>query len=229
MKEKQRILCIGDSLSLPREGISYEDTWFYMLSEELKQSFQFVHYFTRALLVKQIEQQYESYYKFYKADYIIWQSGITDCAPRIINEQLPIWKLIIATVNRLGLSSIFWKTIKLFFKRNPRCVNTSYAEFYETLERVAKKMILGGGEIVFIKIGKLGNSVQIKNKHWQNNINLYNRCFDEIKKKYPQNVIIIEPLSDATDEYYVDGYHTNSLGAKKVFQELFNIFQTKIT
>ena len=146
MNGTQRIICIGDSLALPREGVSYEETWFYMLSHKWGQSFQFVHYFTRALLVSQIEQQYESYYKFYNADYIILQSGITDCAPRIINERSPYWRLIITVFKRIGLTSVFWRSIKFFFKRNPHCVNTSYDVFFSKLDTLVEKMLLGGGK-----------------------------------------------------------------------------------
>lgn len=224
MNGTQRIICIGDSLALPREGVSYEDTWFYMLSHKWGQSFQFVPYFTRALLVSQIEQQYESYYKFYNADYIILQSGITDCAPRIINERAPGWRIIINIVNRLGWKKYFWKLIKLFFKRDPKCVNTSYETFCKSAERVVDAFVAKGvKKIIIIKIGQVGESVQRKSPHWQSNIQLYNTCYKNLKNKYPDNIILIDPLKEATDKIYVDGYHTNREGAIMVFKEVDKI------
>lgn len=53
--------------------------------------------------------QYDLYFKYYNADYVIWQSGFTDSAPRIINERATIWRIVINIVNRLGWQNIFGK------------------------------------------------------------------------------------------------------------------------
>lgn len=220
----KKVLCIGASISLPRENVPYEDTWYYMLSEKWKNKCCFIHYFTRALLMPQIEMQYDSYYKYYDADYVIWQSGLTDSAPRIINERAPGWRIIINIVNRLGWKKYFWKLIKLFFKRDPKCVNTSYETFCKSAERVVDAFVAKGvKKIIIIKIGQVGESVQRKSPHWQSNIQLYNTCYENLKNKYPDNIILIDPLKEATEKIYVDGMHTNREGAIMVFKEVDKI------
>ena len=48
-----KILCITDSLGLPRPSVDYEDTWFSMIKRELPQ-YDFISYFARDATTRQL-------------------------------------------------------------------------------------------------------------------------------------------------------------------------------
>lgn len=50
--------------------------------------------------------------------------------------------------------------------------------------------------------------------------------FDELAATYPHLIEVINPLSDGDDRYYVDGYHTNKAGFKRVVNNLQKIITT---
>ena len=83
MKKKIKILCIGDSLTLPRNGVNYEDTWFYLIKQNFL-NFEFISSFKRAI-TSNILNEHDSL-ELYSPDYAIIQLGIVDCAPRLIKE-----------------------------------------------------------------------------------------------------------------------------------------------
>ena len=53
MSKRKKILCVGDSLGLPRESISYEDTWYYYLTNQCTE-YEYIPRFQRALTTQDL-------------------------------------------------------------------------------------------------------------------------------------------------------------------------------
>lgn len=221
----KKILCIGDSLGLPRDGVSYEDTWFYIIKYKHSE-YEFIDYFKRGLLINEALQQFDTYYKDYKPDRIIFQLGICDCAPRYINDRKLIWRFLIKVFRLLKLESFFWRIIKKVFSRTSDTVYTKISDFKICYESIVQKFLnIGVKQIIIVKICHVSNESLLKNKYINDNVEDYNSVIDSMCKKYPERLIAIDPLSEGNSDYYIDGYHCNSLGMTKVFEQIDKIIE----
>ncbi len=214
-----KILCVGDSLALPREGVSYEDTWFYKLSTNYP-NVHFISKFVRELTTDKLTPRGDYSY-FYKPDVVITQFGVVDCAPRIINERLRRWKILLFISNLFGLYSFTWKMIKKRHHRNnPDVVYVNPKDFESNIVQYFTDLRLGGAKlIIVVKIGMPGQSVRKKSPCFADNVNRYNSIFDKVANEL-QNIVVIDPLIDGDDVNYVDGYHTNGKGFQLVYNKI---------
>lgn len=112
-----KIIFVGDSMGLPREGCEYEDTYFYKFQKEYKE-IDCISFFKRAMTSDGLYELYESYIRHYNPDIVISHSGLTDCAPRLINDRKYFWRGLIYVSKRLGRLNLFWLIIKKIFERN---------------------------------------------------------------------------------------------------------------
>lgn len=221
----KKILCIGDSLGLPREGVLYEDTWFYSLKVKYPE-YEFIDYFKRGVLINEALHQFETYYKYYEPDIVIFQLGICDCSPRYINDRKFVWNLLIKVFKLLKLESFFWKIIKVVFSRTRDTVYTDKGDFMMCYDSIVQKFLNNGvKQMIIVKICHVAKETLIKNKYINDNIEDYNYVIDSICEKYKEWLITIDPLSEGDPALYVDGYHCNSLGMKKVFDQIDKIIE----
>ena len=214
-----RVLCIGDSLGLPREGCPYESTWFYKLKENYPQH-EFISYFKRGLLIREALDNYDLYYQFYNPDVVILQTGVCDCSPRYINDKGSLWKFLIKVSILMRCESLFWKIVKLR-GRSEKCVYTKLKSFVRDYDLLLKKITKQSGveNIYIILIGKSSDAILERNKFFNINVEKYN---DEIKKicnHYPET-IVLDSLGNPTDDIFTDGYHCNEKGMSFVFRTL---------
>lgn len=219
-----KILCIGASVDLPRDEVKYEDTWFYLLKEKYRNC-DFVSYFRRSQILPETDYMFDSYYRFYYPDYVIWEIGITDSAPRYIVEQKLHWKMILRIIKGTWVEKPFWKIVKKVRKRDPKRVATSLTEFENYAEKLIKDFIsIGVKKIFLMKIEPIGSSPRRKNPLWFDNIQKYNSVYEKLSVKYSDKVELIAPKENANDDWYIkDGYHPNQLGMRKVFEYLDNV------
>lgn len=214
-----RVLCIGDSLGLPREGVSYEDTWFYKLKCNYPQT-EFVSQFERRLLIDKAFSNFDSYYIFYPSDIVIIQTGICDCSPRYIIEEKLYVQILKSLCNKLGIIDYFWKIVKLR-GRKENCVYTPINIFSEKFDMLVSKFIDSGVKhIIVVKIGHAAESVTKKSLYFNNNVDKYNDAIDRLRSKYPGVLIVVNPLNDLDDSNYVDGYHCSAKGMNVVYNSL---------
>lgn len=214
-----KILCIGDSLGMPRPGVSYEETWFYRLSKAFPQHV-FVSEFRRAMLINEAVSLFDSYYTFYKPDIIIIQTGICDCSPRTFNTNSTIGRRILKLCSILGVSNIFWAFIKQRERKTYR-VYTKLKDFRLLYETLINKLFGGGvKKIIVVKIGHGASSLLVKSKAFNDNVDLYNKTIEEVCRHYRGQILVSNPLNDVTDDIFVDGYHCNSKGMDLVYRSL---------
>lgn len=219
-----RVLCIGDSLGLPREECPYEATWYYRLKEEYP-GCDFVQFFSRGLLISKALNDFAVYYEHYNADIVIIQTGICDCSPRYINDLKLSVSLTKAFFYKIGLESIFWKIVKHRGRRS-ECVYTKIDQFasgYHTL--IQKFKDAGAKKILVVKIGHAAPSVIPKNPLMNENVDKYNNVIERISQDYVGIVELIDPLSKVDDSMFVDGYHCNPKGMEAVYSQLSEVFK----
>ncbi len=215
---KPKILCIGASVCLPREEVKYEDTWYYLLKEKYSQ-FEFVSYFKRALLMSETNDFFNIYYRLYNPQIVIWESGLTDSAPRYFSRQAFRWKVCLTIVKGLNLEEKFWKWIKKHKKRLPQNVDTSIQDFEYYTELLIKNFIsIGVEKIILLEIPPVGTNVQKKNPYWMSNIQKYNEIYKKLSQKYSNKIDLIAPKAKFNDSYLIsDGMHPNVTGCKITF------------
>ena len=221
-----RVLCVGDSLGLPREGCTYEETWYYRLKIKYP-NVEFVDVFTRALLITEaVSNYYGSYYKFYNADVVIVQTGICDCSPRLFNSNSRKGRLMLRVVKSLGLTTLFWKCVK----RRDRDSNRVYTNpdiFFSCYNKLISLFVNDGiKKVILIKIGHATPSVLKKSKFFNHNVDKYNNLIDKIARNYPGKIEIVNPLDNVTESMFVDGYHCNKNGMEIVYNDLVKILES---
>ncbi len=141
-----RILCFGDSLALPREGCNYSETWVAKLKSKYP-GFDFICDFRGGMLVKDLYHSWSQYYQYVKADIVIIQEGICDCAPRYVNDNSFFWKIVIKVFEKMKMSTLFWKIMKRG-SRKPSCTYTAKNIFENQYDKVLNSMY-GGGKICY--------------------------------------------------------------------------------
>ena len=216
-----RVLCVGDSLGLPREDCPYEETWFYKL-EEYFSSHTFIDYFIRGMIIRDALNRYETYFQYYASDIVIIQAGIVDCAPRYIQEKKTSVKALLLVLKKLRLENFFWRVIKRRGRKKD-CVFTDFDTFYNTYDLLVSKLLSGGVKKIFlIKIGHATDTVLLKNPFINNNVDKYNKAIEQICANHNDEVKALDPLFNVCEKDFVDGYHCSPIGMRKVFEELKN-------
>ncbi|OFX23157.1 MAG: hypothetical protein A2033_15445 [Bacteroidetes bacterium GWA2_31_9] len=223
MKKKIKILCIGDSLTLPRNGVNYEDTWFYLIKQNFL-NFEFISSFKRAI-TSNILNEHDSL-ELYSPDYAIIQLGIVDCAPRLINKGSFSYYLI-----KLLPKQLQNQYIRLLKKISNRGQNNVYVKkdrfkqnFTNYFNRCQKYEIK---KVFVIAICYPDDSLTTKNPLIYQNVNVYNNILIELANKYSFVELLF--LLDGRlhkEKIYDDGYHPNSYGNKLVSESLIdNLFK----
>lgn len=223
-----RILCVGDSLGLPRENVRYEDTWYYMLCEYFPDC-EIIDMYERGLLISKAIDNFDSYYVFYPSEIVIIQTGICDCAPRYFDEKKLLWKLVIKCSLILNIDKYFWRLVKKG-GRKASITSTPINTFRVNYRKLVEKFIKIGcvKKVVLVKIGHGDNRIIQKSVFFNNNVDKYNVVLDEIKEEYGNKIITIDPLNYVDENITVDGYHCSPRGNEIVFNELRSIIKEEL-
>lgn len=221
-----RILCLGDSLGLPREGVLAEDTWFYKLKNSYPE-IEFVDYFERRLSIVTALDNYKAYYQFYPSEIVISQIGIVDCAPRYINENKLVWRMIIRLCSMTHTTKWFWNIVKARPRRKDVTL-TKYEVFKDYYLELVNKFLSDGITkiVILVKIGHGDERIEKKSKYFNDNVDYFNKAIDEIKERYGDRVLVVDPLNKVNADLFVDGYHCNVKGNEVVFNSLKPILET---
>lgn len=219
---KKKILCIADSLGLPRPGVNYDQTWCAMIRSQYA-AIDFISLFRRQATTNLLsEWEYGDTLLFYKPDEVILQLGICDCSPRYLRTTSISYRLLNKSPRLI--SNVCWKIVKLFFKRSIRRTDVSIEKFEENLKRYFEKCLQGGVErVIVIKIAKPAPKMIVSNPLVTQSVILYNEVYDKLAREY-DNIVVVDPLCSGDDNDYVDGYHTNDIGHRKILQCLAQLF-----
>lgn len=220
-----KVLCIGDSLGLPREGCTYEETWFSLLKEAYPNC-SFINQFEGGRLISNTSESFRNYYKYYKADVVILQTGIVDCAPRYINDKKGINILLRRMFNLVGLSRFYWRIVKSHV-RKADCVYTDIIIFKKVYRELLDTIFESGTKaIVCVMIGHGAQSIIQASPFFNYNVDRYNNVIQSIANDY-KNVYTVAPLNNVSEGLFVDGYHCNGNGMRMVFEELKRLIESE--
>lgn len=215
-----KILCIGDSLGLPREECAFEETWISLLRNKYPQH-TFIGQFEGGRLIDSALSAFNGYYRYYGADIVILQLGVCDCAPRYVNEKKAFNRMIRKTFYSLGLSDLYWKIVKIRARR-PDCVNTPPDVFKNQYGQLIDNIIAEGRCVIVIKIGHGAQSVINSSPFFNSNVDRYNAIIDKLIGAR-EKVYNVDPLNLVNEELFVDGYHCNAKGMEKVYELLCKV------
>lgn len=220
------ILCIADSLGLPRDGVKIEDTWFYKLCHSFPQH-HFIDRFERGMLTSRLIES-EDFSNWANPDIAIIQLGICDCAPRVINDNRFTWTLVLRVIKRLRIEKTFWTTLKKIKGRNnAKCVYTPIKQFENNVKQyICKLHSTNIKKIIIIKIALSDSFPKEKSPYFKENVQLYNNIYQSIQDS---KIKLIDPLGnngkDNSNYFLEDHYHLNAMGMDKVFQTIKEILE----
>ncbi len=216
--KKKLVLCVGDSLSLPREEVSYYDTWFYKLQTTV-QEYDFASSFRRALTSYRINYENpRDYLENYCPDILILHVGIVDCAPRY----LPTHSMRKKLIDRLPtwLKNRVWKLVKQNGRRIVYCDVTP--ERYErNIQNFVKRAVdIGVQKIFLLGICQPGHLMYDRNPEIVSQVNIYNSVLKKIAAE-SNNCQFLNSIIEGCDEYYLsDGYHLSKIGNQVVYESI---------
>lgn len=217
----KRVLCIGDSLGLPREGVEYHETWFVRLQHNL-QNYEFISFFRRNATTEILScgGDYGDTLLYYHPQIIILQLGICDCAPRYFKASSLINKILYRIPQRWKKN--VWGAIKVVRKRKLACADVSEKQFYLNLINYMDLCKKNGVEkIIAIKIAMPASAMIHKNPLIVTAISRYNKIYDDLSLHFPSFFSVINPLPTGDAACFVaDGYHPNSCGNKLIADEI---------
>lgn len=221
-------------MAMPRKNVPYKETWFYMLKSfyskhPVERGIDFVASFRRALTSSDAIQQYSDLVGLYDADLLVVQFGITDCAPRRINDRILFWKLLIKIAGRMHLTAAFWYVVKKLFKRDKNTVYTSKDKYEQNMRLLVNKFLSSNPnkQVLFILIASPSEYLLSRSKFIGDNIQAYNAVLKQICQEN-ERVSFINPLDRGDKDLFVeDGFHSNAKGNRLVFEALKDYLEHK--
>ena len=234
--KNNKVLCIGDSTSLPGHTNSYEDTWFYILKQNFP-DLDFISLFRRSITTEILVVEGGGDYtdnlpkgadclEFYNPSIVILQLGIVDCAPRLLNQ----FDKLIIKLSPQRFNKFYITFLKKIRKRKLSNTIVSPEKFFNNLENYINRCSISKIDIlIFISIPYPDNKMVNNNRGIITNIEKYNKIINDVSKEY-NFIEIIQPLDcrKYKEQIFEDGYHPNSIGNFIVFQELKEILTHKV-
>ncbi len=217
---KKRVLCVGDSLGMPRKCVSYDDTWFFRLKIKM-QNMEFVSSFKRALTTNNLTDSNKGdFLEYYKPNIVILQVGIVDCAPRYYKESSLFFKFINRTPKTVR--DTFWQIWKAKKERLVKYAYVSILDFELNLTDYIKRCNnLGVEKLVLIKIGSASKTLLKSNPKIVGQISSYNEVLNDLANKY-HFISVVQPFDLDSEAYTLDdGYHLNKKGGQKIAEVLY--------
>lgn len=228
------ITILGDSLSMARieNGISYKDTYSYLLSEYIKKDYLVLNKSKRGnTITNQISIQniYDDVITT-NSEYFIIQIGIVDCAPRIISmkEKVILRYLFSEKIQNIyiGFKSKYRRFITRNFPKTYVSLDVFKDNYIHLIEIILKQSNVK--KIVVINIA----DTNLKNKNrsfgFENNIISYNQVISKLQKKYKSKVELIDLFSISKNKNIIldDGIHikpdAHIVLANEIKKVLFN-------
>lgn len=234
MKKKYKVMCVGDSTSLPGHDNSYEDTWFYRLTREFI-NFDFINVFRRGITTEILVTEGGGYdqfpmgadcLEFYDPNMVILNLGIVDCAPRLLNR---VDNLILRCLPNIA-KRFFIKGIKKIKTRKASNTLVSQQQFEYNLINYIERCLLKKVEmLILISIPVPDERMVKKNPNIIKNVEEFNKILCNMAEKY-FFIKSISPLDSRNYDKVIfeDGYHPNPLGNDIVFQELKEVINDNI-
>jgi acyl-CoA thioesterase-1 len=218
-----RVLIIGDSMALPREGVPYESSWPYLIQSKY-QHVDIINRSLRGATVARLvlegggREDIVNYpagsdcLEFYSPSIVILQLGIVDCAPRLLSKKAILSKLI----NRLPLY-LQTKVINFLKKSVGRSKKNAYISSNQYRKNIVayieRALLKNVKHIIAVEIGTVSDGVSRKSPQILEQIKEYNEILIDISEEYNIfNVIKFGSEKENINACTTDGYHLNCHG-----------------
>jgi len=223
----EQILVQADSLPLPRETVSYEDTWLQLLRDTVDG--QVVSLAESEKTTADLDDDRPVFHnrqlEYYEPSRIVCQLGIVDAAPRYLTYTEK--QLLRALPSRLLSRGLTHLATRLR-SRSPERAYVSPSAFERNLcEYITRASRCGTEQVVLIKILTASETYNSKNPPAAAAIRRYNDRIDTVADNEPV-VTVMRPFADTraaettlVEEHTLeDGYHLNATGHARLFSRL---------
>lgn len=222
MERNNKIIIITDSVSMPRPGIKYEDTWISMLKKNFI-SYDIMDRSARGSTSKRLVSEGgggADLLETYMPAVVILQIGITECAPRLFKKK-GFENFLMRRIIPPRLIPDYIRYVKRKRGRNPELTEIPPHEYRMNILNFADRCNKINCRLLIIKILKPTSLYISKSPHVKQNIDLYNSITDEIALKY-NCINVIDPLSEINniDNLCVDELHINKEGHIIYYQKI---------
>ena len=219
----KKILIITDSVSMPRPGICYEDTWIAMLKNRFP-SFDFMDRSGKGSTSRRLVTEGgggADLLETYMPAVVILQIGITECAPRLFKKHGFENFLMKRIIPRRFIPD-YIKYVKKRRGRNPEITEIPPHEYRNNIQNFAERCEKRNCRLLIIKILKPTSLYLSKSPHVKQNIDLYNSITAEIAGKY-SCITLIDPLEEIEniDHLCVDELHINMKGHRIYYEKIW--------
>jgi lysophospholipase L1-like esterase len=221
MKHK-KIIIITDSLSMPRPGITYEETWIHMLKREFP-AYDIIDRTARGSTSTRLVTEGgggADLLETYMPDIVILQLGMAEAAPRLFDKR----GLEFTIVSRYMPPRLRQKYIGYVKKRrvrNPDITDVAPEQFRANITAFFERAKKISTRIILIPILPPTDEYTKKSPHAPKNVERYNDIYRETAGRF-DNVTIVDPFRPGVDinDISIDELHVNSEGSRMIFNTL---------
>jgi len=220
--KRKKIIIITDSVSMPRHGLPYEETWIHMLKREFP-AYDIMDRSARGSTSTRLVTEGgggADLLESYMPDLVILQIGMAEAAPRLFDKR----GLEFAIVSRYMPPRLRQRYIEFVKRRRvrspeitdvtPEQFRINIAAFFERARKISARIIL-------IPILPTTDDYARKSPHAPKNVERYNAIYRETAALF-DNVTIVDPFRPGIDinDISIDELHINHEGSKLIFNAL---------
>ncbi len=222
------VLVVGDSMALPRPGVSYVETWPYLLDVHAGASVHVVNRSVRGGTSDRLQSEGgggdnaascfppgADCLEAYAPSVAIVQLGIVDCAPRLIAKGSIESRLLHHMPSSLRIR--YLSHIKKHRRRSADRAYVPLNRFRRNFEAYAERSGALGARAVLLEIAPLGSTYRAANPEADDARRRYNEELQAVAAKHT-HCRVVAPFDAAGVEECVleDGYHLNPEGHLRI-------------
>ena len=242
-----KIVIFADSLALPREeeagNVPYENTYPYLLDQSLRELYgkrsPIVHERgERRRSIKDVLLDWQEQVDRRKADIVIIQVGIVDCAPRVfLPGERKIMSLVRPSELRETILNHVRKNRRRIISMRPNRVYVPIDLFEQCVDKIVYRGYKSGlHSLIFINIISPSDTLEYRSPGFQKNVNHYNLRLEQrvLGNKMVKLIDFNELIRQhgGTELLTVEGMHPNSTGhallAQSLSDTIIKFIDTKI-
>jgi len=220
-------MIITDSVSMPRAGVGYEETWIYLFKNKFR-DFDVIDRPARGSTSMRLVQEGGGgldLLELYAPDRIILQLGMAECAPRLFKkngfEHKFINKYLTAKLRNRYINSVRKRR-----GRKPEFTDVSPEQFRSNVFSFSERCRLLNVKLAVITILRPCDLYISKSPFVKQNVDLYNNIYKEAAGHF-DDITLIDPINESLDinSLCLDEVHINSDGHKLYFKAVENYFK----
>lgn len=220
--KRKKIIIITDSVSMPRPGIPYEDTWIYLVKKEFP-DYDIIDRTGRGSTSTRLVTEGGGgidLLETYRPDLVILQLGMAECAPRLFNKRSLEFR-VVSTMLPDRLRERYIARVKKRRVRSPLITDVSPEQFRKNITAYFERARGLSARVIVIPILPPTREYIRKSPHAPENVERYNQIYHETARIFP-NVQIVDPFRNGVDinEISVDELHIGPRGSEIVFAAL---------